>query len=264
MNLTVTVNDKGLRRLMAVAPKEARRALEIALDKLAFAARDRVREEMPRVFERPTPYTLNSLRVEKTRNHNMQARVWFKEPDRMTQHYLVAQVEGGPRRLKGFERALGNQAYMPSRHARLDRYGNLPYGQIVQILSVLGRAEYVAGYSANITARSAKRNRKPRDFVLLPRGTGKLPPGVYQRIQTGRGFGAKTKRHLPFGEYQRGRTRGRFSSAIRARGLRPVLIKTGRPPVYRRRLPFHALGRQVVEQRFEATFSAEFRKLLGI
>ena len=262
--ITIRVDDAHVRQMMKVLPAQTMRAAEKAIDKTAFAVRAEVRAEMPKVFDRPTPYTLNSLRVETTRSHNMEAKVWFKEPDRMVQHYLVPQVEGGQRKLKGFERALDQTPFVPARVGpKLDRYGNLPYGRIVQILSVLGRAEYVAGYAANITGRSKKRNRKPRDYVQLKQRHGKLPPGIYERFQTSVGFGAKTKKSLPFGEHQRGRTKGRFSSAIRARGLRPILVEAKQMHV-RPRLPFYEIGARVVATRLRAIFEAEFRALVGL
>jgi hypothetical protein len=257
----VKVDKSQVEKLARQFPAQVMRAAEISLDKTADAIRDAERAELPKVFDRPTPYTLNSLKVTKTQGHNMTACVWFKEPDRMIEHYLVPQVFGGPRRQKGFERAFGGY-FVPSKAESLDRYGNMPYGRIVQILSVLGRAEYKAGYSANVTARSRKRNRKPRDYVLLTNQHGKLPAGIYQRFQTGAGFGAKTKKTLPFGEYQKGATRGKFSSVVRARGLRPVLIQVKRPG-YSKRLPFFEIGRQVFDRQFNATFLSEFGKQMG-
>jgi len=262
----ITIKIDGIQEVQAMLkqyPVQASRALEIAIDKTAMEIKDAVRQAIPQVFDRPTPYTLNSLRVEKTRNHNMKAAVWFIEPKRMADHYLIPQVEGGTRKLKGFERALGANSFIPSKHAKLDRYGNLPYGVIVQMLSVLGRAEYVAGYQANITARSKKRNSKPRDYVALPMGAGKLPPGIYQRVQTGVGFGAKTKKTLQFGEFQKGRSKGRFSSVIRARGLRPVVIHGRKTPTYRKRLPFYEIGQKVVDARLVSTFRAELSRRMG-
>jgi hypothetical protein len=130
-----------------------------------------------RVFQDPAPYTKNSLKVTKTRNHNMQASVWFKEPDRMGDHYLLPQVEGGERKEKGFERALSHTKFIPSDHLPLDRYGNVAPGLIRQILSVLGRAELAQGYQterfqANRTRKIAIRNPKGRDFAWLPKGGG--------------------------------------------------------------------------------------------
>lgn len=113
---------------------------------------------------------------------------------------------------------------MPGRSAKLDRYGNLPYGTVVQILSVLRAAEYMSGYNANITQRSKKRNRKARDYVIFRNRKGKLPAGVYERVKTSQGFGGKTAKTLPFGAWQKGRGRGKFSSVVRARGLKLILV----------------------------------------
>lgn len=257
--LKLTIDDKQMRKIVNQFPGQVRRAGEISLDRTAFEVRDAIKKLMGQVFDNPTRYTLNSLRVQRTKNHNMMAAVFFKEPDRMGKHYLVPQVDGGARRLKGFERALGNMPLMPSKHhPRLNRHGNLPYGWIVNVLSVLGRAEHVAGFSSNITAGSKKRNRKPRDYVLLSKRHGKLPPGVYQRTQTGVGFGHKTKKTLPFGEYQKGRRRGRFASVIKARGLRPVLIRgKNRTVNYNPRLPFYSASREVVRHALPRHFLRE-------
>lgn len=266
----ITIQIDGIPEVTALLkqyPVQATRALEIAVDKMAAEVKDAIKPEIQRVFDRPVPWTINSLKVTPSKNHNMQAIVWFKEPERkgrsMTQHYLIPQVEGGVGPLKGFERALDGRRFVPGKAARLDRYGNISVGQIKQILSVLGRADYAAGSTSNITERSKKRNRKPRDYVWLKNGHGKLPPGIYERYQTKAGFGAKTKKSLPFGEYQKGRQRGRFASVIRARGLRPVLIQMKGTPSYRQRLPFYEIAKKVIDVRLPVLFASEFSRRLG-
>ena len=259
--IELTIDDLGVKKLMKDFPKETARAAEIAMDTAVTAARDAIKPSLPRYFDRPVPYTLNSIGVVRTKNHNLEASVGFKEPDRMTDHYLVPEVDGTFRKMKGFELALGRW-FAPASSAKLDRYGNLPYGTVVQILSVLGKAEYKDGYDSNKTARSAKRNRKSRDYVMITKRNGKLIPGVYQRQQTGVGFGHKTKKTLPFGEFQKGRTRGQFSSVIRARGLKPVLFEIKRPK-YAKRLPFYQVGRKVIWQTLGSTFVTEFNKRMA-
>lgn len=258
--LNLTIKDHGVKRLLDLAPKAAHRAAEIALDKVAKEIKEREVEEMRSVFDRPTPYTLNSLKVTPTRNHQLKATVWFKEPDRMSEHYLVPQVEGGKRKLKGFERALGKEEYVPGKGAKINQYGNVSPGQLRQVLSVLGKAERYAGYSANITARSKKRNRRSRDYVVLPKGSGKLPPGIYQRVATGKGFGHKTKRTLPFGEWQQSRRHGK-AIAVKARGLRPIMVKGKGAPVAPR-LKFYDRAAEVFNNRFSPTFYTAFNQLL--
>jgi hypothetical protein len=257
--LNLTIKDNGVKRLLESVPKTAHRAAEIALDKVAKEIKEREVEEMKDVFDKPVPYTLNSLKVTPTRNHQLKATVWFKEPDRMGQHYLVPQVEGGKRKLKGFERALGNDEYVPGKGAKVNQYGNVSPGQLRQILSVLGKAERYAGYSANITERSKKRNRRTRDYVVLPKGSGKLPPGIYQRVATGKGFGHKTKRTLPFGEWQK--SKKSKTIAVRARGLRPIMVKGKRDPVTPR-LKFYDRAAEVFNNRFSPIFYSTFNQLL--
>lgn len=260
--ITITIDDKQVKGMLKAMPKQASRAAEQALDFTAVRIADEVRTQMLRRFDRPTQYTLNSLKVTKTRNHNMMASVWFKDPDRMGQHYLVPQVDGGKRKLKGFERGLGGHEYIPGVGAKIDSHGNVSPGQIKQIMSVLGRAETSAGFSANLTASSAKRNKKSRDYVVISKGNrGRLAPGVYQRYQTGVGFGAKTKRSLPFGEWQKGRTRGRFASVIQARGLRPIFLQGRTGKAIKPLLPFYELAHAEYNRRFPTAFTARFNAL---
>lgn len=264
--ISITIDDKQVKDMLKAMPKQASRAAEQALDFTATRIADEVRTQMLRRFDRPTQYTLNSLKVTKTRNHNMMASVWFKDPDRMGQHYLVPQVDGGKRKLKGFERGLGGHEYIPGAGAKVDNHGNVSPGQIKQIMSVLGRAETSAGFSANLTAQSAKRNKKSRDYVVIgkpnSRGIGgRLIPGVYQRYVKGVGFGAKTKRYLPFGEWEKGRTRGRFSSVVQAKGLRPIFLQGRTGKAIKPLLPFYKIAHDEYNRRFLPAFTARFNAL---
>lgn len=269
--ITVKIDDKQVRRLIASLDKHAIRAAEQALDKTAVAIAKEIQATMKRVFDNPVPYTINSLKVTKTKNHNMIASVWFKDPERMSQHYLVPQVEGGQRKEKGFERAISHTKFIPSDYLTLDRYGNIKPQLIRQILSVLGKAETAGGYQANRTKKSAVRNQKDRDFVWLPRGAGggKLPPGVYRRVVRGNQISAKQKRFLnrqikagrmAAGTYQQ--TQGGASIAM-AKGLMPVLIVGRQRAPIKPRLPFYEIAAQVYLRDFRRTFDAIFSSLVG-
>lgn len=265
--ISVSVQSAGIRAYFERYPKDASRALEVALDKTAIQVMYDERREMSRVFDNPTPYTMKSLKVTRTRGHNMIASVWFKEPVRMSKHYLVPQVEGGQRELKGFERALSNKKFVPGQGARSNKYGNISHGQIRQVLSVLGKAEMTAGYQANLTAKSAKRNRKARDYVYLPGGSasGKLPPGIYERVaRRGKGFGGKAKKSLgKFGTYQKGRKRGRYFSVVRARGLRPILLLGQQQSKVRPLFKFYRVARRTQRKVLYRLFIKELDSRLG-
>ncbi len=260
-----TLDDAHVEQMLKDLPKTAGRAAEVALDKTAKEIKESVYGNMKGVFDSPTRYTLNSLKVTPTRNHNMEASVWFKDPDRMGQHYLVPQVEGEARKHKGFERALGDTMFVPGQGVRLNKAGNISIGQIRQILSVLGKAELTAGYNANITSRSRKRNTKERDYFFLPRKHGSLYPGVYKRkAQKGSGLGRANKyRADKSRSYQKGQTRGRYSSVIQARGIKPILIKGRQRNPYKPRLDFYGIAEKVYARRFRKLFDVELNRLLG-
>lgn len=220
-------------------PQLNRKALKQAINKTAAVdCKGAVYDEMQRVFDRPTRYTLNSLQSSSSKGNELTAHVWFKDPDRMRKHYLLPQVEGGPRRLKGFERALDDKMFIPGRGARMDKHGNVSAGQIRQLLSVLGRAERYAGYTANLSPRSPRRNTKARDYMYLPKGLGKMLPGVYQRVAKGRKT-AKT------GSYKAGQQGRRKGTVVRARGMVPVLLVGRQAAPYRPRLDLYGVCQRI-------------------
>ncbi len=238
--IKVEINSKQVMRMLASFPKEAGRAVEIALDKTAYDIRDGIKDKMRKVFDSPTRYTLNSLKVKRTQNHNMQASVWFKAPERMEDHYLVPQVEGGVRKLKGFERALAHHKFVPGDAARMTKAGNVSTALI----------------------RKAIKDKKNRDYVRLYKGSkkGALPPGIYQRAAIkGRGFrGSKSTARTS----QRGRKRGKFFSSVVGRGLKPILIiGRQRKPVVPL-LPFYQVANKVYDRTFRKHFNREFERLL--
>jgi len=269
--IRVTINDSAVRKLIAALPKTAGRAAEIALDKTAQAIRNEIRDEMRRVFDRPVPYTINSLQITPTRGHNMESSVWFKDPERMQQHYLAPQVEGGSRRLKGLERAIAAKSgvkmeLVPGAGAKIDQYGNVARGQIMQIMSVLKVSEQWAGHQSDITARSARRG-KERDYIFIPRKRGRLLPGIYQRVARG---GSAVR-----GRYSStdGRTRGRAGGAhawqigrkklvVRARGLKPILLRGRTGHKVMPLLDFFGIAERVYSERFMVLFTSKLNELL--
>ena len=215
--------------------KQIRSAVEKTMDRLAYDVRDAVKQQLPLVFDRPTPYTMNSLRTTLTKNHNMRAEVWFKDtyPGMVKQHYLEPQVFGGPRVMKRFEQ-FGLKGYFePSKYASLNTYGNLSRGLLNQILSALGSAEYKSGFKANRTERSKKRLKKAkklREFFQIHEGAKHLTPGVYEEINKG----------------------GKSY-------IKPVLIQI-RQPSYHKRLRFYEISGDVVSKRLMVVLGEEMVK----
>jgi len=182
-----------------------------------------------RVFDRPTPFTLNSLYLRGATPARLEARVWFKDL-RFREHYLVPQVHGGDRPLKRFEKYLQRNGWMPAgmyavpgERADLDAYGNMSRGQIVKILSAL-RALPETGYLANrSTASAARRAKSKRRKALTNYFVGSPNPGA------------------PAGVWER----------VGLKGLRPILIFV-RAPRYRARFYFYVIANRVAQREFPA------------
>ncbi|MBF0423242.1 MAG: hypothetical protein HQL73_09650 [Magnetococcales bacterium] len=188
-----------------VVEKQVRFAASLALTRTAGVVRDELNREMRSIFDRPNPYTLNSLRIVPSTKQTLEAKVWFKDPPSGL-HYLEPQVYGGGRQVKRFEKNLHRVGQMPAgwfaiptSAARTDAYGNISVGQLNQILSAL-RAFPEVGYLANRTRDPRRAKRNQPEFVVIGPG-GSRPPGVYQRWPNG-GF-ARVLAFVPSVSYRK-------------------------------------------------------------
>lgn len=244
MQLSVTTEGKSfaetLKLLQAFNPKQFQFAQVVAASRIAEDIHFVLIREMKRVFDRPSPYTLNSLFVRYATKTSPEAYVSFKDyggKGNTAGKYLQPQVYGGPRSLKRAEKALmafvfGGRKYFltPGHAAELDAYGNVPRNVYVKVLSAL-RAFSEVGYLAN--RRGSKRKGKPLTdyFVIAPDTVDakRLNPGIYQRVGTGH---------------------------------RLIFNITKKEPVYRKRLDFFGIGQQVAKDQFERRFLEAFDKAI--
>lgn len=203
-------------------PGIVREGVRQGLNATAQAGRRAIYDAMRRAFKNPTPYTLNAVRVEEAKEGGpLAAGVMVKgRPDADSgaipqQSYLRAQINGGGRRFKRFEILLWRRGYLPrgryavpGKGARLDGYGNMSRGQIVELIAYfsafpVAKGERAGGYRSNSTVKTrAKRaagNRNRAGFVYFvqPVGAAGLPPGIYRRQSVAARFvGAPDRRPL--------------------------------------------------------------------
>lgn len=223
--------DKLLPKLAAVGSKQSPYAVARALTKTAQIAQQSIKDAMPNVFDRPTPYTLNSTYLKPATKSNLEALIKLKDEAYKgiaANKWLHAEVVGGARNMKRSERSLQIKGYLksdqqivPAAGATLDGYGNIKSGQMTKILSSV-RASSDPMQNATKASRKRGRSRKRKEeyFVGSP-GGGRLPMGVYQR--TGFGFGS---------------------------AIKPVLLFTKKGN-YRKRLPFYEIVNKVVARNFD-------------
>lgn len=217
-----TIDTRQLAALRATysrfSDRRFKAGLATALTKTAQAVRLAQVAEMRDVFDRPTPRTLEAVFISPARADRLEARVGIKDnpfsqggAGRAPIKYLRWQIVGGARTPKAFEKRLISAGAMPDdmravpgRGARLDAYGNISAGQLRQLFSQL-RIEVGSGSKSTLTrvdpADDARTKRLKGNtirraygkaggrYIALPKGRGKLRPGVY--FNSGRDFGAK-------------------------------------------------------------------------
>ena len=144
--------------------KNQKFAAVVALTRTAIAVKDKEVAIMRQVFDRPTPYALNGLRVKPATKQDPNALVDFKDFGSVPAgRYLIPEVEGGNRRQKSFERKIGSYV-VPGKALPLDQYGNVKPATFVKILSQLKLSSDPTA-NASKSKRSASKRKKETYFL---------------------------------------------------------------------------------------------------
>lgn len=199
--------------LAEVAPKQAEFAMMQTMNTAAYEGAQAVKQEISRVFDRPTNWVRGGVRYTKATRARLQCRIdldfWGNKQGVTVDQVLKAEIHGGVRSLKRFEVALNRigvlpagMAVVPGSAAKLDQYGNMSVGQINQVLSWF-QAFGQQGYSANMVDGGKRLGRDNKRtgargyaYFALQKPYGKLPAGIYQRFTTG--FGSSVKPIMVF------------------------------------------------------------------
>lgn len=205
VEINVTHNLDAISKRLDLMKKQVRYATAVALTRTAQDVRTELYAEMRRVFDRPTPYTLRSLFLERANKETLTARVWLKDDygswnTSYSAWYLRPQIYGGSRQQKRFEVLLVHHGLMPPSHvtvpangAKLDRYGNVNRGQIVQILSQL-RVQAFAGFESRRTGSARSKRtiaRQGVEYFAITKKRGGLVPGIWMRKRFAHGNAVK-------------------------------------------------------------------------
>lgn len=249
------INIQGLdqlrQQLDGFSDRRFAAAVATALTRTAVAVRGEMRGVVQSTFDRPTPYTMRQLRYVAASADRLAAAVGFdisaitdirgevqrfeSGADTPASKYLMPNITGGDRRLKRVEVLLKAAGHLPDGYlsvpgqgARLDAFGNIERGQLVQILSQL-RITAEAGYTRNMSRDARKQLGAQRKaggrFFVMPVG-GRVQAGVYQRELLGR-------------------------------NITPVLVFV-RKASYRPRFDFYGIARRLAEPRLRAELQRSF------
>ena len=180
------------RKLTELQKERLPRAQIVAANRIGREIVLALQAEMDRVFDRPTPWAKRGVRQLLATKSNPVFEIWIEEfggKGIPQAKFLAAEIEGGPRRHKRFERALILKGLMPSncfavpgRQAPLDAYGNVPGSFIVRMLSDL-QAFGEVGYRANRVGK--RKGWRKTNYFFVPKPGSHLKPGVYWHMPHG-------------------------------------------------------------------------------
>ena len=185
MDIKVKFDALGFTQSTSRLAKNIRFATAVALTRTALDIRLAEIGEMKSVFDRPTPWTLNSLAVKPATKTDLVALVRKKEfGANSAGHILGPHIDGGPRGMRRAEQALGGFV-VPGRGMKLDRYGNLPPATYVKILSQLKlSSDSTANASSSSRSKAKRRNEayfRQGNIVFQRNGKAIMPALIITR-----------------------------------------------------------------------------------
>lgn len=200
--------EKMVDQLSKIEPRQWPFVLSKALNSSAFIGREHLKSQIPRYIDRPTPYSLSSVRYSKATRQKLESEIfWARTQGKVSGgQYLKPQVSGGGRVQKGFERSLQAKGLMPSGWRAVptpdlqrDQFGNVPrstYNNILKVMGAMSDEAIARNYKAVLKRKGlvagvkdlSKTKRKPkltRYFAVTGQTRGGLPPGIYERKSFG-------------------------------------------------------------------------------
>lgn len=180
IKIDVSGLEKVKKQLATLSGQQFNQAMAETLNMVGGRLRKETVAEMNRVFDRPTRYTLQSVRathLATAQNLNTTiAPTYMGGKGIDPQKFLRAQAEGGPRRDKRAEVAFRRVGILPSGMQMVipdtpfkgsaDAYGNLKGSFIVQLISYF-QAFGEQGYRANMTQKRKDKIADRRSYSSL-------------------------------------------------------------------------------------------------
>ena len=226
MAITLEIDQQGLQqatRWSAAVAKQLPFATSVALNDVAFKARQSLNGATKQYFQGPVKFTQTAFLVQKSKKADLTAYVFANnEPGRNRARYLRYGIQGGTRGQKGFEAKF---------LAEVVGTRSIPSGAQLVPTSLVKR-----NASGNVALATIKRIQKGLNtkgngtfFVGTPKG-GDRPPGIYRR------------------------SKGQ---------LFPYFIATNQQAKYRERFPIGDIAGKVVDRRFGTYLQSSLEKALA-
>ena len=169
-------------------------AASVAINRVAVLAKDAIRAEMTQRFDRPVPFTLNSLYLKVSTKTNLEAELGLRDfapKGNPASKYLAPQIYGGPAYATRFQKSLRFKGILaPNRYAiptqsdnlRVNQYGNVSPGMYTEILYKLKAFRDMSAFSYG---KHSKTKRQVNNIFVVLENSSKnvhLRPGIYDRL----------------------------------------------------------------------------------
>lgn len=218
-------------------------AMSKALNETAFMARTSVMLAMRSFFDRPMPYTVNSLYVKKSTKRDLNAQLFWKawaSKGSSAEKYLEHNITGGARKPKRSELLLrqagviGNDQWLvPAKSAPLNAYGNIKHSYVIKMISAL-QASFDGQQNSTKTSKKNK-------FFVAGQSTGRKTAGGNFRAHSGKVIMM------------------RQGSGIG--NVKPFMFIT-RPPRYQNTFKFYDIADNAFNRLYKGNFSAALKYAL--
>jgi hypothetical protein len=164
-------------------------AISKAMNDVGFDTMRFYKSALPGIIDRPTPFTIRAMFVEKASKKNLSVKIGFKEsaskgtPAAKYMHHLN---EGGTRPWKRSEVLLRQKGYIqddqqliPSKEF-MNQYGNARESQVVKMLSAMQATFEPGNYSHKTNSRN-KTGKLNEFFVNSKKSQSHFGPHVYRK-----------------------------------------------------------------------------------
>lgn len=252
--------DKVAAQLRELTGAQMQQTASKAINDIAFKVRKGYQDEMRKVFDRPTPYVVSSVRVKQATPSSLEASIgpeYFGGKGVDPSKVLAAEVVGGNRRAKRSEVALRRAGLLPAGYmtaipatpfpGSADAYGGIKGSFILQLLTYF-QAMGEQGYRANMTDK--------RRAKLANKGKTASGYATINGVQYFASMGKLRGQHLAPGIWAK--------SGIHGSDVKPVLMFI-RDPRYQVRLNVEQIAERAnIQAEFEKRLRYQIRKAAGV
>ena len=220
-DLKINGIDDAIKSLDALEKEQLPFALALTATWTAQDVQAEEKKVIASVFDNPSPYVINSVRVKAAKKNNPIAAVWVNDGSTGSggniAETLSAEIWGGKRKPKGFTRVMrskgilkGGQYLVAAPNAKRNQYGNISKASLKKVISDLENPE-------------SKKGRIK--YFMLNNDSG--VSSAWNNV---------------------------IWKKLGRNDMEPFLIITDEAPSYKKRLPFYEVAERIINKQFPINF----------